>query len=112
MVGHTGIFDAAVVAVEATDQCLRDIATAGLEYGYNVFITADHGNIEMMKDPVTGQPHTSHTVNPVPLIGVGTEMKKFRFRPHGVLSDLSPTILYSMGLEIPAVMTSNNLLFK
>lgn len=112
MVGHTGNFDAAVAAVEATDLCLRDIATAGLDHGYDVFITADHGNIEMMVDPVTGQPHTSHTVNPVPLICIGQEMKKFRLKPHGVLSDISPTILFSMGLEIPKEMTSNNLLVK
>ncbi len=110
MVGHTGVFDAAVSAVEATDQCLREIVTAGLDHGYNVFVTADHGNIEMMVDPATGQPHTSHTTNPVPLICVGEELKKFHLTPHGVLSDISPTILFSMGLEIPKVMTSNNLL--
>lgn len=112
MVGHTGVYDAAIAAVEATDLCLKEIATAGLEKGYDVFITADHGNIEMMIDPVTGEPHTSHTVNPVPLICVGQEMKSFRLKPHGVLSDISPTILHAMGLEIPSVMTSNNLLFK
>lgn len=112
MVGHTGIFDAAVAAVEATDICIRDIVTAGLDKGYDVFVTADHGNIEMMIDPVTGEPHTSHTLNPVPLICVGQEMKKFRLKPHGVLSDISPTILHAMELEIPSVMTSNNLLFK
>jgi 2,3-bisphosphoglycerate-independent phosphoglycerate mutase len=112
MVGHTGNFDAAVAAVEATDKCLKEITTAGLDHGYDVFITADHGNIEMMVDPITGQPHTSHTLNPVPLICVGHDMKKFRLKPHGVLSDISPTILFSMGLEIPSVMTSNNLLFK
>jgi 2,3-bisphosphoglycerate-independent phosphoglycerate mutase len=112
MVGHTGNFNAAVAAVESTDICLREIATAGLDHGYNVFITADHGNIEMMKDPETGQPHTSHTTNPVPLICVGAEMKKFRLKSHGVLSDISPTILFSMGLEIPEEMTSNNLLGK
>jgi len=112
MVGHTGVYDAAIAAVEATDQCLKEIATAGLDHGYNVFITADHGNIEMMVDPETGQPHTSHTVNPVPLICVGQDMKKFRLKSRGVLSDISPTILFSMGLEIPELMTSNNLLFK
>jgi 2,3-bisphosphoglycerate-independent phosphoglycerate mutase len=112
MVGHTGVFDAAVAAVEATDQCLREIATAGLDHGYNVFITADHGNIEMMIDPVTGQPHTSHTTNPVPLICVGQDTKRFRLKSHGILSDIGPTILFSMGLAIPDEMTSNNLLFK
>lgn len=112
MVGHTGNFDAAIAAVEATDVCLREIGTAGLDNGYDVFITADHGNIEMMVDPVTGQPHTSHTLNPVPLICVGQEMKHFRLKPHGVLSDISPTILHSMGLDVPSIMTSDNLLFK
>jgi 2,3-bisphosphoglycerate-independent phosphoglycerate mutase len=112
MVGHTGNLDAAIAAVEATDICLRDIATAGLDHGYDVFITADHGNIEMMIDPVTGQPHTSHTLNPVPLICVGQDMKGFRLKPRGVLSDISPTLLFALDLDIPSVMTSNNLLFK
>ncbi len=112
MVGHTGIFDAAIDAVEATDKCLREIVTASQDHGYDVFITADHGNVEMMINPETGEPHTSHTTNPVPLVCVSDELKRYRLKPHGVLSDISPTILFAMGLEVPAVMTSQNLLIK
>lgn len=112
MVGHTGNFDAAIQAVEATDQCLKEIVGASLDHGYEVFITADHGNIEMMRDPVSGQPHTSHTTNPVPLICVGKDMKNFRLKEGGVLSDISPTLLFSLGLEQPQIMTSQNLLYK
>lgn len=111
MVGHTGNFDAAIQAVEATDVALREIVTAGLEHSYDVFISADHGNIEMMRDPHTGQPHTSHTLNPVPLICVGQEMKNLRLKEGGVLSDISPTILFALGLEKPSIMTAQNLLY-
>ena len=112
MVGHTGVFDAAVQAVESMDICLKEIVAAGLEHKYNVFITADHGNVEMMEDPITGEPCTTHTTNPVPLICVGTEMKNRMLQSEGVLSDISPTILRSLDIEIPAVMTSKSLWTK
>lgn len=71
MVGHSGIMEAAVKAIEALDTCIGRVVSTMLECGGEVLITADHGNAEQMLDPKTGQPHTAHTLNPVPLLYVG-----------------------------------------
>ncbi|HLG18798.1 MAG TPA: 2,3-bisphosphoglycerate-independent phosphoglycerate mutase [Bdellovibrionota bacterium] len=112
MVGHTGNFDAAVAAVEATDRCLGEIVDVGLQKEYDIFITADHGNVEMMQDPLTGAPHTAHTTNPVPLICIGQETKKYRIHPNGALCDVIPTILSVARLEQPPQMTGKSLLYR
>ncbi|MEZ4818391.1 MAG: alkaline phosphatase family protein [Bdellovibrionota bacterium] len=109
MVGHTGNWDAAIAAVEATDLALQQVCENAFERGYTVFLTADHGNIEMMKDPVTHEVHTSHTLSPVPFLMMGSEIKT-ELAPGGSLSNIAPTILTSMGLTPPKQMTSPSLL--
>ncbi len=107
MVGHTGIFDAAVQAVEAVDDCIGQVTEAILAKGGKVIITADHGNADkMMEDD--GSPFTAHTTNPVPAIVIGTEYKKLR--EGGVLADLAPTLLQMMGLPQPKEMTGKSLI--
>jgi 2,3-bisphosphoglycerate-independent phosphoglycerate mutase len=106
MVGHTGIFEAAVKAVEAVDTALGAIRQALADVGGEMLVSADHGNLEMMRDPVTGEPHTQHTVGPVPLVYVG---RKARLASGGSLRDLAPTVLALMGLPQPAEMTGRNL---
>lgn len=108
MVGHTGVFEAAVSAVETVDQCLEQVLAASQEVGAEVLITADHGNVEMMKDPKTGQPHTSHTTFPVALIYDGPRKGSLKLND-GALKDLAPTLLTLMGLEQPVEMTGSNL---
>lgn len=110
MVGHTGNFDAAIEAVEATDRALGAIVNEGLDHGYQMLITADHGNIEMMIDPLTGQPHTAHTTNLVPLLCIGPTVKRYRVKPRGALCDVAPTVLQMMNLGKPAEMTGQSLL--
>lgn len=112
MVGHTGDMEAAVKAVETIDQCLGRIWTAAAKAGGVVLISADHGNIEMMTDPETGQPHTAHTTLDVPVILVNAQALKapVTLRPHGRLADLAPTILHIMGLQQPKEMTGLSLL--
>lgn len=104
MVGHSGHFDATVKAIEALDGCLDQVVEAVRSVGGEILITADHGNAELMKNPETGQPHTAHTTNPVPLIYVGGRPLVFKAN-HGALSDIAPTMLYLMGLEQPHEMT-------
>ena len=107
MVGHTGIFDAAVKAVEAVDDCVGQVTEAILAKGGKVIITADHGNADkMMEDD--GSPFTAHTTNPVPAIIVGSDCKKLR--EGGVLADLAPTMLQLMGLPQPKEMTGKTLI--
>ncbi|MDZ4714914.1 MAG: 2,3-bisphosphoglycerate-independent phosphoglycerate mutase [Cytophagales bacterium] len=106
MVGHTGVFSAAVRACEAVDQCNAAVTEVARKNGYVVIIIADHGNAEQMKNP-DGTPHTSHTTNPVPCILVDDEGK--RSIKNGVLADLAPTILSLMGVAVPPEMTGNNL---
>lgn len=106
MVGHTGVFAAAVKAVEAVDVALGRIETALRSVGGEMLITADHGNLELMRDPVTFEPHTQHTVGPVPLLYVGREA---RLRGGGALQDLAPTVLDLIGLPAPAEMTGASL---
>jgi len=102
MVGHTGIWEAAIKAVETVDQCVQQVVEAALENGYTVFLTADHGNADFMKN-VDGSPNTAHTLNPVPLFIID---KTWRgpVKP-GKLGDIAPTILHFMGIPIPAEMT-------
>ncbi|TAN69964.1 MAG: 2,3-bisphosphoglycerate-independent phosphoglycerate mutase [Methylobacter sp.] len=107
MVGHTGIIDAAVLAVEAVDASLQRIVDALKSVGGQMLITADHGNIEQMVDKETGQPHTAHTTNPVPLVYVGGDKP---LDDGGSLSDLAPTVLAMLGVEQPIEMTGRSLI--
>ncbi len=107
MVGHTGVMAAAIKAVEILDECLGRVLRAAQETGSRVLITADHGNLEVMKDDATGQPHTAHTTDPVPFIVVGEQVK---LREGGCLADVAPTILQLMGIEQPKEMTGKTLL--
>lgn len=107
MVGHTGIFDAAVQAVEAVDTCVGKMVDAILAKGGCALITADHGNADKMYEP-DGSPFTAHTTNPVPCILVGDG--QHTMREGGVLADLSPTILQLLGLPQPAEMTGKSLI--
>ncbi|MCQ9426806.1 2,3-bisphosphoglycerate-independent phosphoglycerate mutase [Pseudomonas sp. LJDD11] len=109
MVGHTGDFDAAVRAVETLDECLQRVIEATLESGGECLITADHGNVEQMLDPDSGQPHTAHTLNPVPLIYVSDRAQDCQLRD-GSLCDIAPTLLHLMKLAIPVEMEGQSLL--
>lgn len=108
MVGHTGDFDAAVKAVEALDHCLGRIVAAIKASAGELLITADHGNVEQMLDSETGQPLTSHTNGPVPLVYVGCS--GMQFTAEGSLSDIAPTLLTLMDIPIPEEMTGKVLL--
>jgi 2,3-bisphosphoglycerate-independent phosphoglycerate mutase len=108
MVGHTGDFQASIKAVETVDQCLGRIVAAIESTGGNLLVTADHGNVEQMVDPESGQPLTSHTNGPVPLVYVGS--KDLDFSSEGSLCDLAPTMLALMDLPIPDEMTGKVLL--
>jgi 2,3-bisphosphoglycerate-independent phosphoglycerate mutase len=110
MVGHTGVMDAAIRAVQATDRAVNDILAAVERVDGVALITADHGNCELMFDPATGQPHTAHTTNPVPLIMVDRHKRFGALRGGGALSNVAPTILNILGLEQPAEMTAESLL--
>jgi 2,3-bisphosphoglycerate-independent phosphoglycerate mutase len=106
MVGHTGVFDAAVAAVEAVDVAAKTVVEAALEGGYTVEVLADHGNADKMRNP-DGSPHTAHTTVLVPhaILGGGFEGD---LQP-GALGDVAPTILALMGLEAPSSMTGTPL---
>lgn len=106
MVGHSGILAAAVKAAEAVDHALGAIRAALAEVGGEMIVTADHGNLEMMRDPETGQPHTSHTVGPVPFVYCG---RAATLRAGGALRDIAPTVLALLGLPQPAEMTGRPL---
>lgn len=108
MVGHTGVFDAAVKAVEAVDSSLKRVLEAMAEVGGETLITADHGNVEMMLDPVSGQPHTAHTNFPVALIYDGPRKANITLKD-GALADLAPSLLALMSLPQPQEMTGHNL---
>jgi 2,3-bisphosphoglycerate-independent phosphoglycerate mutase len=103
MVGHTGVFAAAVKAAETVDACVQAVVTAALENGYTTLIIADHGNSDVMINP-DGSPNTAHTTNPVPLIVVSPDWQG-KVKTGGKLGDLAPTILHLMDLAIPAEMT-------
>ena len=108
MVGHTGKFDAAVKACEAVDAALEKVLAAMAEVGGETLITADHGNVELMVDPKSGQPHTSHTTWPVALIYDGPRNETLKLRD-GALCDLAPTLLKLMDLPQPSEMTGQAL---
>ncbi|HET7587048.1 MAG TPA: 2,3-bisphosphoglycerate-independent phosphoglycerate mutase [Gammaproteobacteria bacterium] len=105
MVGHTGDFGAAVKAVEAVDTALGRIVAALDAVGGALLVTADHGNVEMMRDPQTEQPHTAHTTGPVPLLYVGGKASV----EDGVLADVAPTLLALLGVDAPDEMTGHAL---
>ena len=106
MVGHTGDFEATRRAIEAVDQCIGRILEALRDAGGEMLITADHGNAEQLFDFDTAQPHTAHTLNPVPFVYVG---RPATLAPTGALEDVAPTMLYLMGLPIPPEMTGRSL---
>jgi 2,3-bisphosphoglycerate-independent phosphoglycerate mutase len=108
MVGHTGDLKAAIKACEAVDQGLARVVAALEKVGGAMIVTADHGNCETMVDPVTGGPHTAHTLNPVPVVLFGGP--KGASLRHGRLADLAPTVLELMGLPMPAEMTGKSLI--
>jgi 2,3-bisphosphoglycerate-independent phosphoglycerate mutase len=102
MVGHTGVWQAAIKAVETVDQCVQKVVTAALNSGYTVFLTADHGNADFMING-DGTPNTAHTLNPVPFFIIDKEWRG-EIKP-GKLGDLAPTILHMMGIPVPHEMT-------
>ena len=107
MVGHTGVFSAAVKAAETVDACVQKVVTAALKHGYTIFLTADHGNADYMIND-DGTPNTQHTLNLVPLFIIDKEWRG-EVRP-GKLGDIAPTILTMMNLTIPKEMTGNILI--
>ncbi len=109
MVGHTGKLEAAVAAIEALDDCLERLLAAVEEVNGDLLVTADHGNSENMCDHESGQPHTSHTMNPVPLVYFGKNMNVASLSS-GALRDIAPTLLHIMGLEKPTEMTGQSLI--
>ena len=110
MVGHTGNLEAAVKAIEVIDECVGKVIKELNDVNGVCLITADHGNSEQMVDYKTGEPHTAHTTNPVPLILYG--MENVKLADNGILADLAPTMLDIMGLNKPEQMTGNSLLIK
>jgi 2,3-bisphosphoglycerate-independent phosphoglycerate mutase len=110
MVGHTGLMDATKEAVHDTDVCVGRILDAVAAVDGVALITADHGNAELMFDPATGQPHTAHTTNPVPLILVDAKKRFGALRGGGVLSNVAPTILAILGIDKPEEMAAESLL--
>ena len=111
MVGHTGVFEAAVAAVEAVDTCVGRVVEAILAADGAVLITADHGNADIMVNHETGSPHTAHTMNPVPLLLVSHQYKNASLES-GKLCDIAPTMLALLGLEQPEEMTGHSLLIQ
>ncbi len=109
MVGHTGNLEATIKALEVLDGCVKQIVDAILANDGTLLITADHGNAEQMRDYKTGEPHTAHTTNPVPLVLIGKEDVKLK---EGRLADLAPTMLDLMNLEKPEEMTGESLIEK
>lgn len=109
MVGHTGMLDAAIAAVEAVDKGVGRIADAVRKANGALLVTADHGNCELMKDPATGQPHTAHTLNPVPLLYVNDADRDVTIASGGRICDVAPTMLHLLQLPVPAAMTGHDL---
>jgi 2,3-bisphosphoglycerate-independent phosphoglycerate mutase len=111
MVGHTGVEEATIKAVEYTDECIGRVVEAVEEADGQLFICADHGNAETMVDPETGEAMTSHTTNPVPFILVNYD-PAYTLREGGCLADVAPTLIEMMGMEKPAEMTGESLLVR
>ncbi|SFQ01185.1 2,3-bisphosphoglycerate-independent phosphoglycerate mutase [Caldicoprobacter faecalis] len=112
MVGHTGVMEAAIEAVETVDKCVGRVVEAVRARGGKVIVTADHGNAEQMIDYETGEPHTAHTSNPVPFILIDDTRKNVTLREGGRLADIIPTMLELMGLDKPEEMTGESLILK
>jgi 2,3-bisphosphoglycerate-independent phosphoglycerate mutase len=108
MVGHTGIMGAAIQAAEAVDVAIGAIRAAVADMHGALLVTADHGNLEMMRDAATGQAHTAHTVGPVPFVYCGPRAASLR--GGGALRDVAPTVLDLLGVDAPAEMTGTSLL--
>jgi 2,3-bisphosphoglycerate-independent phosphoglycerate mutase len=106
MVGHTGVYEAIVKAVETVDSCLNDVVSKGQELGYEFLVIADHGNADYALND-DGSPNTAHSLNPVPMVLVTVD-KTVELNP-GILADVAPTILNRMGISVPAEMTGKNL---
>ncbi len=104
MVGHTGNFEAAKKAVKAVDECVKRVIDVILEKDGIALITADHGNVDLMEDPITHVPFTAHTTNPVPFIVVSNRYKNVEMKSQGKLADIAPTMLKLMEIEIPKEM--------
>ena len=111
MVGHTGVFEAAVAAVKKIDACIDKVSKKVLELGGELLITADHGNVELMEDPVTHAPFTAHTTNKVPFILVSEKYKNVKLKD-GKLCDIAPTMLDILGLKKPEEMNGTTLIEK
>lgn len=109
MVGHTGKYEPAVHAIEATDAAIGTVYESCKKNGYTLFVTADHGNAEKMLSDDYKTPHTAHTCSPVPFV-MASDKFKFIDNPEGCLADVAPTILRVMGLDVPKEMTGNSLL--
>ncbi|MFA5073684.1 MAG: 2,3-bisphosphoglycerate-independent phosphoglycerate mutase [Nitrospirota bacterium] len=107
MVGHTGIIEASIKAVEVIDECLGRVLKAANDIGMQVIITADHGNVEMLIETTTGQPHTAHTTDPVPCIIIPN---KRPLRNNGILADVAPTVLELLDIQKPVEMTGTSLI--
>ena len=119
MVGHTGT-EASIRAIEATDQCISRVISAVSAKGGMTFVVGDHGNAEMLINPITGEPDKEHNFSPVPFIIIGNELKGKRnsgildndpsmLQPVGILADVAPTILSLAGLPVPPEMTGTRL---
>ena len=111
MVGHTGIMEAAVKAIESVDECVGKAYDALMQVNGQMFICADHGNAEQLMDYETGTPFTAHTTNPVPFVLVNYD-KDYTLREGGCLADIVPTLIEMMGMEQPAEMTGKSLLVR
>ena len=111
MVGHTGMLEAAIKAVETVDNCLKRIVDAVKEVNAVMLVTADHGNAECMEDPETHKPFTAHTNNPVPFIIVN-DQEKIELKESGTLADVAPTILDILEIDKSPEMTGESLIIK
>ncbi len=111
MVGHTGVFEAAVKAVKTVDECVKKVVDKILELGGTAILTADHGNADKMLDE-DGKPFTAHTTFKVPFVVIGKDFKGKKLREGGILADVAPTLLDMMDIEVPAEMTGKTLIIK
>jgi 2,3-bisphosphoglycerate-independent phosphoglycerate mutase len=106
MVGHTGVFEAIVKAVETVDSCLKEVVDCGRKLGYEFLVIADHGNADSARN-ADGSPNTAHSLNPVPVVLISDDEVKLNA---GILADVAPTILRRMGIEKPRAMTGESLI--